>query len=35
MPTNVCHVCHRDILIQINKGTGLCSERCKKIAAKA
>lgn len=35
MPTDVCTVCSKDIQIQINKGSGLCSEQCRKAAVKA
>jgi predicted nucleic acid-binding Zn ribbon protein len=35
MPADVCTVCHQPIMIQINKGSGICSERCRKAAAKA
>lgn len=27
----MCEVCGKPITIQINKGTGVCSENCKKI----
>lgn len=28
--TNVCCICGKDIKIQIFKGTGVCSENCRK-----
>lgn len=34
MPDQKCTVCGADVLIQINKNTGLCSERCRKAAAR-
>lgn len=31
MASDTCEVCGRNIVVAINKGTGICSEWCRKI----
>lgn len=31
---NICRVCTKEITIAIRKGTGICSENCKKVDEK-